>query len=69
MAELPFMATENIMMDAVKAGGDRRGDLHERIRQPLHRRRPASSRRREGENDLLERICGRSFSERHRWSS
>ena len=32
MAELPFMATENIMMDAVKAGGDRQ-ELHERIRQ------------------------------------
>ena len=31
MAELPFMATENIMMDAVKAGGDRK-ELHERIR-------------------------------------
>ncbi len=31
MAELPFMATENLMMDAVKAGGDRQ-DLHERIR-------------------------------------
>ena len=32
MAELPFMATENIMMDAVKAGGDRQV-LHERIRE------------------------------------
>ena len=32
MSELPFMATENIMMDAVKAGGDRQ-DLHERIRE------------------------------------
>ncbi len=32
MAELPFMATENIMMDAVKKGGDRQ-ELHERIRQ------------------------------------
>ena len=31
-AELPFMATENIMMDAVKAGGDRQ-ELHERIRE------------------------------------
>lgn len=31
MSELPFMATENIMMDAVKAGGDRQ-ELHERIR-------------------------------------
>ena len=32
LAELPFMATENIMMDAVKAGGDRQ-ELHERIRE------------------------------------
>ena len=32
MAELPFMATENIMMDAVKAGGDRQ-ELHKRIRE------------------------------------
>ena len=32
LAELPFMATENIMMDAVKAGGDRQ-ELHDRIRE------------------------------------
>ena len=32
MSELPFMATENIMMGAVKAGGDRQ-ELHERIRE------------------------------------
>ena len=31
LAELPFMATENILMDAVKKGGDRQ-ELHERIR-------------------------------------
>ena len=32
MAELPFMATENIMMDAVEKGGNRQ-ELHERIRE------------------------------------
>ena len=32
MSELPFMATENIMMDAVKMGGNRQ-ELHERIRE------------------------------------
>jgi adenylosuccinate lyase len=32
MSEIPFMATENIMMDAVKKGGDRQ-ELHEKIRQ------------------------------------
>ena len=56
MNELPFMATENIMMDAVKAGGDRQ-ELHEKIRQQSM----AAGRvvKEEGRpNDLLERIAG-----------
>ena len=43
MAELPFMATENIMMDAVKAGGDRQ-ELHERIRELSMDRRKTCQR-------------------------
>ncbi len=55
MRELPFMATENIMMDAVKAGGDRQ-ELHERIRQ--HSMAAGKVVKEEGkENDLLERIA------------
>mgnify|MGYP005766317643 FL=1 len=55
MKELPFMATENIMMDAVKAGGDRQ-ELHERIRQ--HSMAAGRVVKVEGkENDLLERIA------------
>ncbi len=55
MKELPFMATENIMMDAVKAGGDRQ-ELHERIRQ--HSMAAGKVVKEEGkENDLLERIA------------
>jgi adenylosuccinate lyase len=54
-AELPFMATENIMMAAVKAGGDRQ-DLHERIRR--HSMAAAERvKQGDGENDLLERIA------------
>lgn len=53
-AELPFMATENILMAAVKAGGDRQ-ELHERIR--VHSMAAAQRVKTEGaENDLLERI-------------
>ena len=53
--ELPFMATENIMMDAVKRGADRQ-QLHERIR--VHSMAAARVIKEEGgENDLLERIA------------
>ncbi len=55
MAELPFMATENIMMKAVKAGGDRQ-ELHERIR--VLSMEAGRRVKEEGlENDLLERIA------------
>ena len=55
MAELPFMASENILMDAVRRGGDRQ-DLHERIR--LHSIAAGKRVKEEGlDNDLLERIC------------
>jgi adenylosuccinate lyase len=52
--ELPFMATENILMAAVAAGGDRQ-DLHERIRQ--HSQAAAAEVKQRGKsNDLLERL-------------
>ena len=54
-AELPFMASENILMDAVRRGGDRQ-ELHERIRR--HSIAAGKKVKEEGlENDLLERIC------------
>lgn len=57
MAELPFMATENIMMDAVKAGGDRQ-ELHESIR--LCSMEAAAHVKRDGlDNDLLSMIAAR----------
>ena len=57
--ELPFMATENIMIDAVKRGGDRQ-QLHERIR--VHSMAASRVVKEEGgENDLLERIAGDSL--------
>ena len=55
MSELPFMATENIMMDAVKAGGDRQ-ELHERIRE-LSMVAGANVKREGKENNLLELIA------------
>ena len=55
MKELPFMATENIMMDAVKLGGDRQ-ELHEKIRE--HSMAAGKRIKEEGEeNDLLDRIA------------
>lgn len=52
--ELPFMATENILMAAVSAGGDRQ-DLHERIRR--HSLAAAAVVKQQGgENDLIERL-------------
>jgi len=54
MAELPFMATENILMAAVQAGGDRQ-DLHERIR--VHSQAAAEQVKMFGRpNDLLDRL-------------
>jgi len=54
MSELPFMATENILMEAVNKGGDRQ-ELHERIR--LHSMEAGKQVKVHGlENDLLERI-------------
>ncbi len=54
MAELPFMATENILMDAVKAGNDRQ-DLHERIRR--HSMAAAAEVKQHGRpNDLIARL-------------
>lgn len=58
-SELPFMATENIIMEAVKRGGDRQ-ELHERIRQ--HSMEAAKMVKIEGkENDLIERIINDDF--------
>jgi adenylosuccinate lyase len=51
--ELPFMASENVLMEAVKAGGDRQ-ELHEEIRVASHR--AAARVKAGGENDLLETL-------------
>ena len=55
MSELPFMATENIMMDAVKAGGNRQ-ELHERIRQ-LSMEAGNNVKKKGLDNNLLELIA------------
>ena len=55
MAELPFMATENIMMDAVKAGGDRQ-ELHEKIRE-LSMEAGRNVKEEGKDNNLLELIA------------
>lgn len=55
MSELPFMATENIMMDAVKAGGDRQ-ELHEKIRE-LSMEAGKNVKQEGKENNLLELIA------------
>ena len=55
MSELPFMATENIMMDAVKKGGDRQ-ELHEKIRQ-LSMEAGKNVKQEGKENNLLELIA------------
>ena len=55
MSELPFMATENIMMDAVKAGGDRQ-ELHERIRE-LSMKAGQNVKEKGLDNNLLELIA------------
>ena len=55
MSELPFMATENIMMDAVKAGGDRQ-ELHEKIRR-LSMEAGRNVKEKGLDNNLLELIA------------
>jgi len=54
--ELPFMATENLLMAAVQAGGDRQ-ELHERIR--VHSQEAAQVVKQQGKpNDLMQRLTG-----------
>lgn len=62
LAELPFLATENILMEAVKLGGDRQ-ELHEKIR--VHAQAAGMRVKQEGEdNDLIERLRGDPAFER-----
>jgi adenylosuccinate lyase len=53
-AELPFLASENLLMEAVKAGGDRQ-DLHERIR--VHSHEAAAEIKAGGENTMRRRLA------------
>ena len=63
--ELPFMATENILMAAVAAGGDRQ-TLHERIRQ--HSQAAAAVVKEQGgDNDLIARLKSRQGVRRRRY--
>lgn len=59
MAELPFMATEYVIMECVKAGGDRQ-ELHERIR--IHSMEASKQVKIEGkDNDLIDRIIADNY--------
>ena len=59
MSELPFMATEYIIMECVKAGGDRQ-ELHERIR--VHSMEAGKQVKVEGkDNDLIDRIVNDDY--------
>lgn len=66
-AELPFIASENILMAAVRTGGDRQ-ELHERIRR--HSQAAGEQVKRYGRaNDLIERLCGDAAFSRVRWQA
>jgi adenylosuccinate lyase len=66
-AELPFMATENVMMAAVRAGGDRQA-LHEKIR--VHSLAAGDRIKRHGEaNDLLDRLKGDAAFAKVDWNT